>query len=160
MKKNIQLIIILTLLFNQIVICQVQDTSKGIYRDMELANHNKNNVKALLLNNQGLKEFPISVLEFKNLEVLNLMDNELTEIPLDIDKLIKLRRLFIANNPLEKLPYSISHLYNLQVVFITTNKSIEKDIEYIIHHLQNCIFFIYEVQEDGKVMQSVKGKNN
>lgn len=81
------------------------------------------NSPVLYLENLGLNEFPMEILELSNLTLLDLGGNELTTLPESIEKLTNLTKLNVKENNLTSLPEAIGkqtklaelHIYNNQL---------------------------------------------
>lgn len=57
-------------------------------------------LKDLFLANNGLTEFPASLLSIKTLEYITLSNNQISEIPVELEQLENLKALVIRENPL------------------------------------------------------------
>ena len=90
------------------------------YYSLEDAMANKDQVICLDLTKSRLKDFPIEVLEFKNLEVLLLNRNKITMIPQSISQLQSLRVLAIYRNRIEDMS-PLCNLPNLEQLDISDN---------------------------------------
>ena len=78
----------------------------------------------------GLTEFPIELLQCKNLRKLNLSHNQINIIPKEISKLKYLRNLDISHNRIKILYSGICNLPFLEV-FIANNNNLKKFPEQI-----------------------------
>jgi Leucine-rich repeat (LRR) protein len=76
----------------------------------KLANPDHYYLSSLYIENLGLKEFPIFLFQFKNLESLSLSRNPMKTIPRDIDELKSLRSLYLDDMALEFLPDELTNL--------------------------------------------------
>ena len=87
------------------------------------------------LNRHSITEFPMKLLEFKEMEVLDLSCNKLTSIPKEIGQLINLQKMFLSGNKLTSIPKEIGQLVNLQRLYLTNNKltSIPPEIGQLIN---------------------------
>lgn len=110
--------------------------------------------------NQGLKEIPSSIIEFKKLTYLSLEKNyittieplvvltELTElylshnqikyIPDGVSKFSNLKKLMISNNQLTEFPSSLCHLSNLKILSLSKNQ---------IQYVPEQIFHLSKLKE-------------
>jgi len=71
-------------------------------------------VRRLILSDNNLSEFPMSVLLFLNLEGLYLWDNQLTTLPSEILKLEKLKWLSLQSNRLCAVTAEVGQLKHLE----------------------------------------------
>ena len=69
-----------------------------------------------------LKEFPRTILKFRNLDHLSLYRNQLSTLPPEISQLKKLNTLYLSGNQLSMLPPEISKLTNLTILVLAFNK--------------------------------------
>lgn len=81
--------------------------------------------------NKQLTEFPLEILEYKNLRKLNLSNNRLTTIPAEIESLRHLKVLDLSHNSIMALGAKFFNLVDLEVLIINSNKikTIPKQIE-------------------------------
>lgn len=107
------LMIIPFILFSQI---------NGEYDNLELAKKNPTDVRILKLSKQKLKEFPLEIFSFANIEELDLSKNRIEVIPADIGKLTNLKVLNISRNVLTRLPAEIGKLTNLEKLILNQNE--------------------------------------
>ncbi|MEM6765904.1 MAG: leucine-rich repeat domain-containing protein [Bacteroidota bacterium] len=89
------------------------------------AQRDPENVYKLSLENQKLKQFPLEVLNYPNLQALNLSGNKLLSIPEEISSLTKLETLILSRNKLRSLPVSMKNLKFLTYLYISKNKLTE-----------------------------------
>lgn len=82
---------------------------------------NKDLVVKLVLRKQKFKEFPLEILEFKNLQYLDLSKNSLKELPAEIATLSNLQYLIVNKNNLNILTPEIGKLKNLKVLYLNQN---------------------------------------
>lgn len=131
------------------------------YINLEDARKNPDKVYKLDLSDNKLREFPIEVLMFKNLQVLNLSDNHIKSIPpeikifknlqelnlyhnrikflpAEIGDLANLHTLLLANNNLYKFPIEIRGLQKLQLMDITSNNVTFHEMDYVRKYIPNC----------------------
>ena len=107
----------------------VLDTAT-VYRNIAKALEHTDLVYRLDLKRKRLKEVPVEILQFKNLQELNLNRNKLDSLP---PWLIQLQDLmvFSANrNEIEEIPKEICRLPELRILDMSNNylKSIPKNI--------------------------------
>ena len=81
-----------------------------------------NAVYKLDLSKNKLKEFPLEILVFKNLNWLSLYKNKLTIIPEAIRELVFLQDLNLSNNRIDSLPEELFELVNLKVLRAAQNE--------------------------------------
>jgi Leucine-rich repeat (LRR) protein len=79
-------------------------------------------VYKLSLKDQGLRSFPVKILECKNLEYLNLGYNKIREIPNSISQLSKLKYISVAANPISKIPSGVYQLAELNTLQLADTK--------------------------------------
>lgn len=96
-----------------------QDTI--VYKNLQQALVNPDQVYILELKRLKGDEFPMEILQFKNLESLNLSKNSFRYVPEEIGQLKKLRYLNLSKNNLKRLPYSIGELTNLEQLIVNQN---------------------------------------
>lgn len=88
--------------------------------DLNIALSQPEAVTELYLTKRKFDEFPVRILELKNLEVLDLSSCNLIQIPAAIANLEKLHTLILNENGIRSLPDSIARL-PLRVVSLETN---------------------------------------
>ena len=120
-----------------IVLLQVAFAQRDkIYTSLE-GIENPDSVFVLELKHEGLKEFPIQILEFQNLEKLDLSRNKIAELPLEITRLKNLIYLNLNHNRLDSIPKEIGQLENLKILILSRNKILELPEELSqLHNLQ------------------------
>jgi hypothetical protein len=94
-------------------------------RSLEEAAKKPEIVKSIQINpvfGGELKEVPLSIAVFVNLEELYLSDLELKTIPKEIGSLTKLKRLSLAGNTLKELPEEIFKLKKLEELILLDNQ--------------------------------------
>ncbi|MCA9329865.1 leucine-rich repeat domain-containing protein [Candidatus Saccharibacteria bacterium] len=69
-----------------------------------------------------ITEFPLVLLEFKDLEHLDISNTNIKVIPPEIGQLTKLRKLHLDFNEFDKLPPEIGQLTELRVLSLDHNK--------------------------------------
>ena len=92
------------------------------YTSLEEAMRHPEKVIKLELKREKLKQFPLQVLKFTNLQYLDLSKNKIKELPEGIDTLKNLQFLILSRNKLEKLPKQIGGLPNLKLLNINQNE--------------------------------------
>lgn len=75
----------------------------------------------LELNGMELTEFPLSILELRNLKILRLRKNKIKHIPDGISSLESLIELNLIDNEIDSLPINLFKLQNLQVLHLRRN---------------------------------------
>ena len=107
-----------------------RDTAR-VYSSIERAMKNPDQVYVLDLKKNKLKEFPMEVLQFKNLNVLVLSHNKLIEVPDQLAELEYLQELSFGKNKLRTWPASICKLIHLKRLDLSQNyiEAIPKEIE-------------------------------
>lgn len=95
--------------------------AQKVYTNMEEALKHPDSVFRLDLSKKKLKEFPVEVLQLKELRELNLGRNSIEQIPDLIYQLANLQRLYLNNNKLKELPPRIGTLKNLQLLQLDRN---------------------------------------
>jgi len=94
-------------------------------RSLEEAAKKPEMVKSIQINpvfGGELKDVPLSIVEFFNLEELYLSDLQLKTIPKEIGSLSKLKRLSFAGNALKELPDEIFKLKKLEELILLDNQ--------------------------------------
>ena len=106
-----------------------RDTAR-VYRSIERALKDPDRVHVLHLKKKKLKEFPMEVLQFKNLNVLVLSNNKLREVPDELAELEYLQELSFGKNKLRIFPASICKLIHLKRLNLSENfiEAIPKEI--------------------------------
>jgi Leucine-rich repeat (LRR) protein len=115
-----------------------------IYTSLESALHNPDDVYILRLPKSKLKEVPLEILQFKNLNILDLSKNKLSELPdtlailqylqevdlgknkfevfpVVLTKLIHLKKLTLSQNMITAIPFDINQLKDLEVLDMWSN---------------------------------------
>jgi Leucine-rich repeat (LRR) protein len=82
------------------------------------------------LSKQGLKEFPVEVFNFVNLQQLNLSNNKISSLPENIADLKNLSFLDVSKNKLTALPRGIGNFKNLNSFKMSQNKISELPEEF------------------------------
>ncbi len=83
---------------------------EGYFYSLEQAIKSPDSVKSLTLKRQKLKEFPMEILQFRNIERLDLSRNSIKEIPKEIQSLKYLHYVNFAQNYLTSLPIQMAEL--------------------------------------------------
>lgn len=94
----------------------------GEYNDLALAKKNPLDVRILDLSKQKLKEFPVEIFSFENLEELDLSKNRIEWIPTGVVKLSHLRILNMSRNILTRIPAEVGQLVNLEKLILNQNE--------------------------------------
>lgn len=105
-----------------------------VYTSLNEAKQNPLNVYVLDLTKSKLTNFPIEILEMKNLHILKLSKNKLVTIPDSISVLINLIELDLEKNLLSEFPMGITKLVNLKKLVLSQNTIVA--IPYDIKNLQ------------------------
>ena len=84
------------------------------FTDLKEALKQPDQVIKLNLRKHNLKEIPIEVCSFKNLQYLDVSKNKIKSIPDSITKLQNLQFLIVSKNDLEALPNNIGDLKSLR----------------------------------------------
>ena len=97
------------------------DTMK-VYRSLDKALKEPEKVYILDLNKEKLKDFPLEILQLKNLNVLLLQKNKFKEIPDTIQNLTYLQELDLSRNKLTEIPVGITKLQHLKSLTLNRNQ--------------------------------------
>jgi len=111
---------------------QTTDTAQVIiHRSLDAALRDPDHVYRLDLSNSGLKEFPMEVLQFRNLRELSLRQDSIRTLPEEIGLLRNLRVLDLGGNPISLLPEHFGDLVALEELTLSDDRSLslERDIE-------------------------------
>jgi len=92
------------------------------YTNLKEALEHPERVVKLSLKKQGLKDFPLEILNCTNLQYLDLSKNKLNALPDSIIQLKKLQVLILSKNNLEALPNCIGSLHELRYFKVGQNK--------------------------------------
>lgn len=92
------------------------------YTNLDSALAHKEEVVRLNLRKQKLKEFPISILELKNLQYLDISKNKIKQLPDSISRLKNLQFFACSKTGLETVPASIGQLSNLKYINLSQNE--------------------------------------
>lgn len=114
-----------------------------VYRSLGKALRHKDHVFVLSLEDKKLEDFPVSILELKNLRTLNLTRNNISIIPKEIIELENLQNIELMDNRIEKLPLEMSKLKNLKKINIAFNPITEDNLEFLRDSLPNCLIISY-----------------
>jgi Leucine-rich repeat (LRR) protein len=127
-KKQIGLFVLLISFISSHALAQVPlldsltlDTLTA-FTSIEDALKDPDKVIKLELRKKKLKEFPVEILKFKNLQYLDLSKNNIKELPPEIDSLQNLQIFIISKNELESLPKEIGELHQLQYLNANNNE--------------------------------------
>ncbi|HYG50282.1 MAG TPA: leucine-rich repeat domain-containing protein [Flavobacteriales bacterium] len=96
-------------------------TGSKIYRNLDMALRNPDEVEILDLSKQHLKEFPVEIFKFTNLRELYMSKNRLSAIPAEIGTLTKLEIVDFSRNKLESLPHEITKCVKLRKLIANNN---------------------------------------
>jgi TonB family protein len=121
---------------------------KTTYYDLQEALKHPNDVQELNLQGQGLKAFPMKVLQFPNLKRLELNHNEISSIPAEIYALKNLEWLGMAHNKLVDLPEDLWLLPRLKGINIQENGFSKKMKQSLA---KDHTYQLYPKDEKGKV---------
>jgi len=84
----------------------------------------------------GLKEFPLRLLNYPQIESIIIHHNRITSIPQEIFKLKNLKKLFIGNNKLSSLPSTLCENEQLEVLSLRGNEfSVLPDVLFQLNNL-------------------------
>jgi Leucine-rich repeat (LRR) protein len=97
------------------------DTAR-LYTDLSLALKNPEGVIRLSLRKQKLKEMPLEILQFKNLQYLDLSKNNIKELPPEIGNLKNLQYFSMTKSALEIFPPELGNLTNLRWLILNQNE--------------------------------------
>lgn len=106
--------------FGQIITQQQLDTAK-VYTSLEEALKNPDGVLILKLEKQKLKEFPLQILQFKNLCILSLAKNKIPSIPEEISQLSNLKEVNFSKNRIEVFPEGLAQCVNIERLIFNQN---------------------------------------
>jgi len=93
-----------------------------LFKDIETAKKEKNNVINLDLSNQELNKIPPQIKKFKNIENLNLSNNNISKINSAIYNSETIETLDLSNNQLTVIPYKMERMYKLKNLNLKANK--------------------------------------
>jgi Leucine-rich repeat (LRR) protein len=94
---------------------------KPIFRSLEEALKNPDQVQRLHINRKKLNSIPTEIFRLTNLIELNLAGNKIEVIPDDISKLKNLKSLNIKNNKIHTVSDSLGALMNLEIIDLSKN---------------------------------------
>ncbi len=92
---------------------QTRSIEEGLKRPLEVVH--------LKLKRERLTEFPLEIIQFKNLEILDLSNNKLESIPKEISKLKKLKRVILSKNNLVDFPLVFLQMNELVYIDLWDN---------------------------------------
>ena len=117
-----------------------------VYKNLERALRNVDDVYVLDLSSTNLDEFPMEILTLKNLKVLFLYNNNIKRLPDEIDKLDQLEFLNAMENELDNLPASIQNIKTLKKLYVAKNNIYHEDVKQLILEMPDCqiIYFIMQ----------------
>ena len=101
------------------------------FKNLEDAKKDPDQVEWLTLRDNGLKQFPMEILEFNNLKYLDLSENDISVLPKEIGKLDHLFYLDLSGNHITTLPNEFSNIKTLRNLYLGYNGSLNlnHDIE-------------------------------
>ena len=85
-------------------------SQNGCFLSLQEAMKQPDSVRTLILKKQHIKEFPVEILQMKNIERLDLSRNSIKEIPSLIKELKNLHYVNFAQNYLTSLPEEMADL--------------------------------------------------
>ncbi len=100
----------------------IEATEGEVFFTLESAMKNPDSVFVLILKRERLKEFPMEIFEFVNLEELDLSKNKIETIPKEISGLKNLQIFNISKNKLTRIPPEIGSLTKLKELIIFQNE--------------------------------------
>lgn len=83
----------------------------------------------LNLKRAGLREFPVRILEFRNLEKLDMSRNKMIKLPVEINCLKNLIYLNLNHNRLDSVPKELGQLEKLETLILSRNRILELPAE-------------------------------
>lgn len=120
---TILIVFVTTSIRSQVVLLDSLTLSRYTeYTDLTTALNNKDSVVKLNLRKKKLKEFPVEILQFKNLQYLDISKNNIKHIPDSIVTLTKLQYFACSKTGLENLPKNFGDLENLKYVYLNQNE--------------------------------------
>jgi Leucine-rich repeat (LRR) protein len=124
MKK---LIVLFFLLFNIVTAQTILLDSAALLNypaitDLNVALQNPDAVVKLVLRKKKFKEFPMELLQFKNLQYLDISKNSIKSLPDSISKLKNLQHLACSKTGLVTIPNTIIALQELRYVNFNQNE--------------------------------------
>lgn len=93
----------------------------GQVKSLEVALKAPEEVVHLRLKRKKLKEFPIQILQLKNLEVLDLSNNKLTSLPDELIQLKHLKKLILSRNYFVEFPAVLMRMKQLEHIDLWNN---------------------------------------
>jgi len=100
----------------------MQLASQPVFTTLDEAMAAPEAVYRLDLSGQKLKEFPLEILFFRNLQELNLSNNKIEVLPPEINTLQNLQVLNLYRNRIVLLPDQIGDLANLRELYLNRNR--------------------------------------
>lgn len=97
-------------------------TGKKVFTDIKEALQQPDDVYRLKLKKKKLRQFPMDIFKFKNLNELDLSHNQLVKVPAEISTLEYLQYVNLSKNKLTALPAEIGKLVNLRELVLNNNK--------------------------------------
>jgi Leucine-rich repeat (LRR) protein len=137
-KFRIVLVFIFCVLASQSIGQTLLDTlalkNQKTFKSLAAASNQPDSVFKMDLSKQKLKDFPVEIRKFKNLQVLNLSRNRLRDVPAWIGELKNLQKIDLSNNKLKELPDSIGSCGNL--IYLGLNRNIIETLPRTIGRLE------------------------
>ena len=94
---------------------------EGVYKNLNEALQNKDQVKELRLHGKKLTTIPLELIEFENLEVLSLKRNRLDSLP-DWFSDLPIQDLNLAKNQFKRIPGELFELTFLEYLDLSENE--------------------------------------
>jgi Leucine-rich repeat (LRR) protein len=116
--RKIQIIIIFFFTINVNLFAQ----KNGIYKDIEQAIQNPQDVKVLILKGKKLYQLPSEVGLMENLEILNLKRNKLASLPSSIVNCKKIQSIDLSYNRFSNFPMILAELPQLKKLNLYHNE--------------------------------------
>lgn len=128
------------------------------FTNLQEAMKNPLAVDSLDLSAMKLSEFPVEILQMKNLKCVRLYSNNLTNIPKEIGTLVNLTWLDLLGNQLQTIPAEIGNLKNLTFLGLGFNHITELPTE--IGKLENLNFLCMDNNQLRVLPKEVATMNN
>lgn len=93
------------------------------------------NLQSLVLNKNSIRIIPAGIAKLKNLQELDMSNNKLTQIPPEIGQLKYLVKLKLNRNEITSIPVAIGENINLEILEMWDNEldTIPDDIRNLVH---------------------------
>jgi len=121
--KTISFVLLLTLsmsCYGQLLSKDQLDTCRT-FKTLESALKHPDQVYKLKLEKQKLKEFPLEILQFQNLQILSLSKNKLTKLPDGIGQLKNLQEVDFGKNKIEVFPEGLTQCTEIVKLVFSQN---------------------------------------